>query len=272
MVLGSDSDFDTFEFYHMSIQEIRESGILETFAVGACTPAEESAVLQYLEQYPGLMKDLKEISRALELYAKVQSIDPSPGLKEKVLDKVRSDGQSSRYSPKEDTGSKWFKWAAGILGFTAILLGSLLFLKSNELNVVKEQREADSIKCDSILQENDMQFAILQDLQNRSNEILNFNTTEKYEGIELAFIYNTQTKKNFIQVLNLPKSEPDQSYQLWSLKADQAPIPLTVFQGSEGVFIPVEYEDDTATYAITVEPYGGQDSPTLENLVATVSV
>ena len=74
------------------------------------------------------------------------------------------------------------------------------------------------------------------------------------------------------QCRSLPAIASNESYQLWSMKPDQAPIPLTVFQGDEGVFIPVDYEENTGTYAITVESFGGVESPTLENLVATVGV
>jgi len=80
-----------------------------------------------------------------------------------------------------------------------------------------------------------------------------------------------KTKKNFIELKKMPSITSQQSYQLWSLKADVAPIPLTVFQGDENIF-EVAFEEGTGTYAITIEPLGGKESPSLENLVGTISI
>ena len=39
-----------------------------------------------------------------------------------------------------------------------------------------------------------------------------------------------------------------------------------------GRLIEVDYVDGTEVYAITIEPEGGSESPTFENLIGTVSV
>ena len=49
------------------------------------------------------------------------------------------------------------------------------------------------------------------------------------------------------------------------------PVPLDVFQGDEKI-LEVAFEEGTETYAITIEPLGGQESSNLDNLIGTISV
>ena len=71
---------------------------------------------------------------------------------------------------------------------------------------------------------------------------------------------------------NLPDIVSDQTYELWSIKPNQPPIPLNVFDKPVNGLIEVAYVDDTSVYAITIEPKGGKNTPTMENLIGTVSV
>ena len=48
-------------------------------------------------------------------------------------------------------------------------------------------------------------------------------------------------------------------------------MPLNVF-ADKNTIIPVDFIDQTATYAITIEPKGGSQSPSLDKLIGTMGV
>ena len=113
---------------------------------------------------------------------------------------------------------------------------------------------------DSCANQSQQQFAridLLEQLTQEGVEIVHMTGTDKYPQTNLYFYHNPETQRNFIQVQELPAITASQSYQLWSLKTDLAPIPLDVFQGTDDL-IEVRYEGDSQSYAITIEPFGGQ--------------
>lgn len=259
----------------MDIREIRASGLLEQYVLGNCSKQETEIVEQALQDYPELKKDLYEIGNALEQYAKNFQVEPSADLKAEFLKSVKGNSTSPptpRAAPKVKPSNRFPTWLTSLLALGCLGLSYLYISNSQQRTVLQEEYDNYKILCDSIQATADIQYALIEDLQNPNNQVLALGATPKYNETELFLIYNNVDQKNYLQVQNLPTISNQQSYQLWSLKAGVDPIPLTVFQGDEGVFIPVDYEDGTATYAITIEPFGGVQSPTLDDLIATVNV
>ncbi len=258
----------------MNVNEIRASGLLELYVVGQCSLVERETVEEALKSFPELKNDLYQIGAALENYARLNSVMPSDGLKEKILEEVRGSKGTPPESSRnvENRSASGFQWLCAILGLAVLALGYLLFIAEANRTKIEEEFDLLKVQCDSTQQASDLQFAQLNKLQDQNNEILPITSTDKYAASELYLIYNLQSQQNFVQVKSLPNISDQQSFQLWSLKDGQTPIPLTVFQGDEGFFIPVAFEEDTTTYAITIEPRGGRETPTLENLIGTVNV
>ena len=256
----------------MDLREIRESGLLELYIIGECSQEEIGQVEKAVSEYPELKNDLREIESTLEKYAKIHNTPPSPNLKETLMNKARSEGLFKNKGQKSPSSTAQINWLNVLLGLVTVSMGILYVSNLSKLAKVENEYQRSKILCDSINNESQIQYALIDQLQDASNEIIPISATPKYASTEIYLIHNVANRKNFIQVQSLPSITAQQSFQLWSLKPDQSPIPLTVFQGTEGVFIPVSYEDNTATYAITIEPLGGQDSPTLDKLIGTVTV
>ncbi len=116
------------------------------------------------------------------------------------------------------------------------------------------------------------QLDILRQLIEPNNKILPFTATPGFASTDLYLHTNKATRRNFIQVRSLPALADNQSFELWAIKPNQAPIPLNVFSQPDNGLIEVTYVDGTEVYAITIEPKGGTASPTMANLIGTVSV
>ncbi|HJW29079.1 MAG TPA: anti-sigma factor, partial [Saprospiraceae bacterium] len=89
---------------------------------------------------------------------------------------------------------------------------------------------------------------------------------------DLYLHHNATTKRNFIQVRNLPPKADNQIYELWSIKTGQAPARMDLFDAPANGLVEVQYVEGTEVYAITIEQAGGVDAPTMTNLIGTAAV
>ena len=236
--------------------------------------AEKAEVESYIRSFPDLKVDIAEIERSLELFAKSAALKAPAGLKDKILDQIKNEGTSEKTSPRAPSSGSFGTWrmVAALFGLGILLFGYLFWQKSNDAERLQQELTASRDTCEQSTKQLTEQLRLLQQLTYPDNKILPFTATPGFASTDLYLHHNSETKRNFIQVRNLPAIAANQSYQLWSLKPNQAPIPLDVFDLPATGLIEVRYVDGTETYAITIEPRGGKDSPTLENLIGTVGV
>lgn len=255
----------------MTLKEIRESELLEYYALDLLTEKQRSEVEQYLVQYPDLNKDYLEIQQSLQSYAQSQGVAPKRDLKSDILNKVKPNiPPSNKNAPNADTST--LKYLIPILGLA--LLGATYFAwkTTNEYNDLQVQFEDYKTNCEEENIKNEQQVFALQQLTSPGNRSLKIEPTNQYPETDLILHTNNATRKNFIQVTNLPNISEGQAYQLWSLKRDTPPIPLTVFGENDASIIPIDFEEGTGTYAITIEQEGGAQTPNLDQLIGTVTL
>jgi len=258
----------------VGIEEIRESGLLELYVMDQLSPAEKAEVEGYIRAFPELRSDIASIERSLELYAQSAAMKAPAGLKDKILDQIKSEGKNEKPTAGSSSGGSFTMWrmVAALFGLGILLFGYLFWQKTNDADHLQQELVAARDSCEQSSQQLTDQLRLLQQLTYPDNKIIPFTATPGFASTDLYLHHNAETKRNFIQVRNLPAIAANQSYQLWSLKANQPPTPLDVFDLPATGLIEVRYVDGTETYAITIEPKGGKDSPTLENLIGTVSV
>lgn len=258
----------------MDIAEIRSSGLLELYVIDQLSPAEKAEVEGYLTSYPELREDLKEIERSLEFVAMSAARTAPPGLKSKILDEIKNNPSTGNTGSGTSGAGSFGMWGmiAAAVGAGLLVVSFFLVQKNNTVYQLQQILIAQRDSCDQSTQALNYQLDLLRQLTYPENKILPFQATPGYASTDLYLHYNVVTKRSFIQVRNLPALAANQSFQLWSLKPNQAPSPLTVFEIPSNGLIEVAFEAGTDTYAITIEPKGGRETPTLENLIGTVSV
>jgi len=69
----------------MSIEEIRESGILEFYVIGSLTEMEMFQLDLAIHEYPELLDDINEIEISLEKYAQINAVAPDPTTKPMMI-------------------------------------------------------------------------------------------------------------------------------------------------------------------------------------------
>lgn len=239
------------------------------------SPAEKAEVERYVNLYPALRQDLLEIEKSLELVARSTSRPAPQIVKRRILDEIRNTSASAQHQAgKRTSGSAFGIWsiAAILLGGVLMILGYLWIKKNNEVDALRRSLMVVRDSCEQNSQQLTEQLRLLQQLTYPENRIIPFAPTPGFASTDLYLHHNEQTRRNFIQVRNLPAKAENQQYQLWALKFNQPPAPLDVFDAPATGLIEVAYVEDTQTYAITIEPRGGRDTPTLDNLIGTVTI
>ncbi|GLR15739.1 anti-sigma factor [Portibacter lacus] len=262
----------------MNIEEIRNSGLLESYIIGTLTENERAEVEKYVEQYPELKSELSQIERALRTYGEIKGVQPRKELKGEIIKSITGKSVDPDVDPPKKGFGPFF-FPSIIL---ACLLGASLLWGSNHANEAEElaaenndlrsENTSYQLSCDSIADANAELEAILAIINNAGNRIVPMTATGNYASTTLYLHTNEALRKNYLQALVLPDISREQAFQLWSLKPNQDPIPLSVFSDSENQIFEVDFEDGTATYAITIEPAGGSQVPNLELLIGTMGV
>lgn len=252
----------------MDLNELKASGILELYVLGMASPEEVNTVESFLAKDSSLRSELAEIEQALEMYAKTTAIHPSPQIKSDLFTKISSQNKAGKSNTTPGiNGLSTF--LIGLMGIGLLGLSYVLLNNHKKFTDLKKDYNSLITQCDSIQQQDSVIIDRYNQIKAAPNNIIRINPTEKFPGTDLFFITNPETQRNFIQIKNLPAIAANQSYQLWSLKGQDA-IPLDVFQGDGDNLIEVQYEPGTDAYAITIEPLGGQQTPSLENLIGVI--
>lgn len=260
----------------MDIKAYISSGILELYVLGQLSPEEMTQVEDMQSKYVEIRKEIYDISISLEQYGRLTAIKAPDSIGQELFKNlppkdIKNFGDETlKNQPDKGQGLQW-NIVTTLFALISLLGFTLFFLKKMEHDSFKAKSEKDREVCDSIQLASQQQYALLIQINNPNNKILDLTPTAGYTDLAIYLHHNETDRINLLQLVRLPAISSDQAFQLWSLKDGVAPIPLDVFDGS-GKILPVAYEDGTGTYAITIEPKGGSLTPTLEKLIATVGV
>ncbi len=265
----------------MNLEEIKKSGLLESYVLGTLSGSQVDQVGQFLKDFPELNTEVREIERVFRAYAEINGIMPRSGLKADIIKEIT--GKSGPTSKPKDpnTGSGSRSLLIPLLLVSAVALGGLLwgFTKvkknadlENRLQSISDEYAAYRQTCDSLSGDNAELIAMMNTITNPGNRIIQLTPTGNFTPTTLYLHTNQDLQLNYIQAMTLPSIGANQAFQLWSLKEGLDPIPLSVFSGNEQQIFPIDYEEGTSTYAITIEQAGGASVPNLAQLIGTIKV
>lgn len=250
----------------MELREIIESGILELYVLNRLSDEEVRQVETYIQQYPELAEEIQAIERAFFAIGRSVELPIASEIKEAILARVRGQFGGTSRGQNPLLGMVSSLLAIG-------LLAALYFWNSqrHQLNELQSEMVQNQIDCDSVKSEQSAQLARFNQIYSPNNKILAFQATENYPETQLYLHTNAASSTNFIQIQGLPAIAANQAYQLWSLKGNDPPRPLDVFQHS-GALIEVDFIEGTNAYAITIEDRDGAETPNLDQLIGVVNV
>lgn len=239
--------------------------LLEKYLLGSTNQEETLQVERYIAMYPEVRKTYMELQENLETFAKMHAIKAPEGLRTKILHKIKM----------QNTGRRRFRRYAIAASITAFLFAGSSYFFWNENQTLQEENTVVNNKIKNL--EEDMRQQ-LEDVRNQFI-VLNNPQTKKYEvkgnkkakELKAVAYINPVKKLSYINVRNLPNLPEDQCYQMWA-EVNGEMVNLGVIKNVENrdYLRPLPYAEDAIGY-ITIEPQGGNDTPTVQNIVANIS-
>ncbi|MFT6797320.1 MAG: hypothetical protein ACJART_002471 [Maribacter sp.] len=252
----------------MMVEKIKtflESDILERYLLGNTTELESLQTERYIAMYPEVRKVYKELQENLETYAKLHAVQTPDGLKEKIIARISS----------ERAGRRKFLRYAMAASVVACMFASASFFFWNQNQSLQEENTMVSNKIK--LLEEDMkqqledvrnQFIVLNNPQTKKYNVRGNNNAKELKAV--AYI-NPVKKLSFINVKKLPNLPEDQCFQMWAeVNGEMLNLGIIEEATKSDNLLALPYAKNAVGY-ITIEPKGGNQNPTVENIVANIA-
>lgn len=282
----------------MDVQAYIESGVLELYVSGALTEQEMREVERMAHQYPAIKQELDEIEKSFFEMANELHTGPRASLKDELLKNVKMSiaGTSQKNAstekpvsnteaveqkvesakvielPKKKSNTYKFALAASI----ALLIAStsaLLVVYNNLTNT-----EEKLVDLQTKYNESTTRMASLKtsydETQNMIGSLRAADVQKlKLDGLaispesEAMVHWDKATKKVILDPMNLPRTDETHDYQLWAIVGGK-PVDLGTFSPGDNelnIYVMKSIEAPQA-FAITLEPKGGSENPTMEQM------
>ena len=252
--------------------------MLPALALSALDADDARALNQHLSQCTECRQELADWeSTAASLALSANPAEPSPRVRERIMNAVRTEKQSSKKAsrvvpfPQTERRNTWASFgrvgavAAAVL-FVVLILWIVVLMQQNR----------------SLRQDNDAlltQIRLADEEISRSND---FAAIVSKPGARIARLQGSgpaadataqlvydKTGRAMLMTFGLPPNPAGKEYQLWYIVGKNAPIPGKTFAadiGGRGTLRDEVPQDamESAVFAVTLEPAGGSSKPTSE--------
>jgi len=243
-----------------------DSDLLENYLLETTSEEETLKVEQYIAMYPEVRKTYIELQENLEIFAKLHALKTPEGLKKRILNDVKKE---------KSLKSKFLRYAVAA-SFIAFLFAGASYFFYNQNQSLQQENTLVTNKMKDL--EEDMRIQ-LEDVRNQFI-VLNNPKTKKYDVVGnkkakdlKAITYVNPVKKlSFINVRNLPNLPEDKCLQMWA-EVNGKMVNLGVIKdaNNKDKLLALPYVQDAIGY-ITIEPKGGNITPSVENIVANITL
>jgi anti-sigma-K factor RskA len=267
-----------------TIEAYISSGVIEAFVLGQLTEAETKELLQYASEHKEVRNAIDETEETLYALGQKGSIAPPSTSKKRLFDdlglkieseEVLSPANSLKEEIKKETKSfsiyPFLAAAASIVAIIGIAFSVHFY----------NQWQDTEARLSSIIAENQsiaQQYNVVRNQleQYAENvEILRQPGIETIpmQGLDIApeaqavVHWNKKTNEVFLNAKQMPSNEIKNQYQLWAI-VDGKPVSMGVFDVAGDMTRLLKMKTTTAAsaFAITLEPRGGSENPTMENM------
>jgi anti-sigma-K factor RskA len=260
-----------------------ESGILELYVLGEVTQAERAQVETMALKHPAIKAELDEIERSLELYAKENAVEPSEGQRDRILNSLLTNfGDDNNFPTREvkvkdnvvpfekPASNNFYKYAfaaclALLIASVAALIG--VYSRLQQSNTLLASLQTENQHFTNRVNLMDHELSIFRD---PSFKLLKLQGTPKSPASNLTVAWSPEKKKVMIDMAkaNMPVNDKDHQYQLWALVGGK-PVDLGVFDADTTSKDMKEMKSIASAdaFAVTLEPRGGSQNPTMTEMV-----
>ncbi|MDO6437188.1 anti-sigma factor [Cyclobacterium sp. 1_MG-2023] len=274
----------------MDIQAYISSGKLELFVLGDLNETEQQEVLAMAKKYPEINQEILAIEDAMLAIDQASAVSPSPKLKDKIFDTLESEDKAPIPLSSEEakassekasnikavsTSNPWKTFAVAASVVAVISVSTAIYYANQYFAV--EQRFAIALQQNAVLAEEMQTNQVqLKELNSGMEKFISGDFEKilmKGEDFPMQkdaavdVFWDKDSKEVLLSVNQLASLDPTNDYQLWAI-GEEGPIGIGLVDPGKKFDLQImDIASDAQAFAITIEPKGGSESPTLEKLV-----
>ena len=256
----------------MNTQEYIESGNLELYVYGLLDESETKKISELSKNNPEIKKEIVSIEKAILNL----SSSFSPAISAENFEKIKAKlemkhGKVVDLQPKSNW-SQYLGWAASIV----LLIGigyqyNKQQIIKNEIVTIQKEKEKLNEAVVATENKNNQTKKALDVIRDSKNTVIALAGQAVSPTSSAKVYWNKETQVVYIDASGLPKPPKGMVYQVWSLKLSPTLMPTSIglledFSGENNLVFEVSSTGDAEAFGITLEPAGGSQSPTMEQL------
>lgn len=256
----------------MDVEAYIASGVLELYVAGILNEKENREVIGHAKKYPEIKVEIEAIQRVMLRMTQPASAG-MPQIDWARITPVKNDSlafQPGRPRQKREW-TRYLSWVAALL-FAAGLLW--VYVENRKLrSEIEGANQQHATLAEQILEAREALSntnALLEDLR-AQNVMVVLLEGQTIAPESFAKVYwNSTSQSVYIDALGLPEPPKGFTYQVWSLRLDPL-TPTSIglledFAGNGKRIFQLPNPHSSEAFGITLEPEGGSDSTTLEQM------
>ncbi|RIJ34429.1 hypothetical protein D1627_16065 [Pontibacter oryzae] len=218
---------------------------------------------------------LDETLAALEQYAHAHAIAPNPSLKSRVMQQVEDEALEREalaaipLRPAQDSSPYRWMFAASITLFLVSGILSVYFYSQwkqteSRLAVALAQDQQMAQNFNTVSQRMEQQEVLLRMLRDENYRPVKLQGVASHPDANVMVYWSPEQQHVYVDAVQLPEPPEGKQYQLWALR-DGQPIDAGMLQlNGQTAMQQMKQIGAAQAFAITLEPEGGSQNPTLE--------
>lgn len=250
---------------------ILDNNILERYVLGELTMEEQLQVELALSEYPELKLELEAIEASFEDLAIENAIAPPKSVKTDLLDSISNIPTKVVSMTPQKSLRSYLNIAASI---AAVLFIGLIYMftqlssTKNQLQVVEQENiklNKNIENLNNYLMETNKWYVAIND-PDVQKYVLKGNALMP-EATVISYVNNVE-KSVVINTKRLPQLDDDHDYQMWA-DVEGEMINMGIIDKKKDM-LAMNYIDNAESLNITIEPAGGNDHPTVSQLITNI--
>lgn len=258
----------------MNVEEYISSGILESYVMDQLSDQARMKVEKAIEESSEIREEVARIEHSFEALAFATAVEPKASLKSSILDQLTEKKEAPVVKMQQKAESPFLKYAVAasiIVALSAAVIAFNYWNKwqdaENKLATIIAQNQDFAANYNSVNQQlDDLKESVAIMNSSQYKRVIMYGTDNAPNA--LATIYwNESAQKVFLSIQNLMELSQDQQYQLWAI-IDGNPVDAGIFDPSieSNLMKMKNIGSGAAAFAITIEPRGGSENPSLETM------
>jgi len=250
----------------MERKKLLEEGFLEKYLLDELTAEERQRVEHAIASDAQIRHTFEQLEGDFERMAFENALVPSPLVKQQLMQRIGVE-------PSKTTSKTWL-WAAASLAALFLLTSFWMYNRwqatEKGFDELQEQTTVLQDRLNALEENYLLTNQRLKTINGPQTIPLILHGNDLVPNSRAVAYVNHENKMVVVNAQGLPQLPEDKTYQMWS-DVEGEMINMGLLQTDEEL-ITLNYIEKAESLNITIEPAGGNDHPTVEKLIAYVTL